>query len=479
MTENPLSFRDPDGVCTRVGDRIIRFVYQSAAVRVREFLASDFTRQLLAEKVLPTTYNLGTDELTELLAHPRFAKLAKSFEGGLALEHELIEFPSYPSEWCPEMLFAAGELTLALQLRALASGLTLKDATPLNILFRGAKPVFVDFLSFSPRSPGSVSWSAYAQFVRTFLFPLMLSKWQAAPIAEHFLANGDGLSSTEVYHRLNLLDRIRLPALQFVTLPMWLGRTKTAETAKLSDGERQDDPERALYIACALVRGLSRALHQVKPRPPSVSAWTDYMDTFSYRDETFAAKELFVREALQELSPRTVLDIGCNTGYFSCLAAEMGASVVAIDNDTSVVSKLWIRVQAQKRSVLPLVIDFSRPGPGLGWRNSESIGFLDRARGNFDAALLLAVVHHLSVSQGIPLEELFGVCAEIVTQGVIVEFVPPEDPMFAKISRNKEHLIPRLQRSEFEAAFSHWFSIVRRLQLPTNSRWLYFLRRKV
>lgn len=478
MTDNPLSFRDPDGVCTRVGNRIIRLVYPSAAVRVREFLASDFTRQLIAEKVLPSTRILGGGEFTELLDHPRFAKMVNPFAGGLALEHELIQFPSYPSEWCPEMLSAAGELTLELQLRALASGLTLKDATPLNILFRGAQPVFVDFLSFSPRSPGSVAWSAYAQFVRTFLFPLMLSKWQAAPIAEHFLANGDGLNSTEVYHRLNLFDRMRLPALQFVTLPTWLGRTKTAETAKITDGERQDDPERAFYIACALVRGLSRALHQVKPRPPSASAWTDYMDTFSYRDETFAAKELFVREALQELSPRTVLDIGCNTGYFSCLAAEMGASVVAIDNDTSVVSKLWIRIQAGKLSVLPLVIDFSRPGPGLGWRNSESIGFLDRARGNFDAALLLAVVHHLSVSQGIPLEELFGVCAEIVTQGVIVEFVPPEDPMFSIISRNKEHLIPRLQRSEFEAAFSPWFSMVRRLQLPTNSRWLYFLRRK-
>ena len=478
MIDDSMTFRDPDGTCMQIGDRIIRFVYPSAAVRVREFLSSDFAHQLLAEKILPGSRILDTNECPELLAHARIAKLAELFPGGLILEHERVEFPSYPYEWCPEMLFSAGELTLALQLRALASGLTLKDATPLNILFRGAQPVFVDFLSFSPSSPGSVAWSAYAQFVRTFLIPLMLSKWQGAPIAEHFLANRDGLSSTEVYNRLNLFDRIRLTALQFVTLPTWLGRMEAAETVKITDGDSRDDPERTSYIARSLVRGLSHALHRVKPKPPSATAWTNYMDTLSYRDEAFAAKDLFVREALLELGPRTVLDIGCNTGYFSCLAAQMGASVVAIDSDTSVVTKLWIRTQLEKLPVLPLVVDFSRPSPGLGWKNSECIGFLDRARGKFDAALLLAVVHHLSVSQGIPLEGLFGIFAEIVTQGVIVEFVPPEDPMFIKLSRNKEHLIPRLQQPEFELAFSPWFHLVRRVQLPASSRWLYFLRRK-
>ena len=478
VTEATLSFRDPDGSCMRFGDRIIRFVYPAAATRVREFLASDFTRQLLEEKVLPATRLLPQDEFAELLALGQFAKSKNSFAGGLALEHERIVFPSYPFEWCPEMLFAAAELTLTLQLRALAAGLTLKDATPLNLLFRGAQPVFVDFLSFSPRSPGAVTWSAYAQFVRTFLFPLMLSKWQGNPLADHFLANSDGLVPAEVYQRLTALGRIRPLALQYVSLPTWLGGMATAETARTTDGEKTDDPERALYVSQALVRGLARALHQLKPKQPGASVWANYMDTFSYQDETFAAKQSFVREALRELAPSTVLDIGCNTGYFSCLAAELGASVVALDSDVNVVSKLWLRSLTENRSVLPLVMDFSRPSPGLGWRNSEKMSFLARARGNFDAALLLAVVHHLTVTHAVPLEDVFEVCADIVTQGVIVEFVPPEDPMWIKIGRNKEHLVPRLQQANFDAAYGPWFTLVRRLQLPASSRWIYFLRRK-
>jgi hypothetical protein len=36
MIDDSMTFRDPDGTCMQIGDRIIRFVYPSAAVRVRE-----------------------------------------------------------------------------------------------------------------------------------------------------------------------------------------------------------------------------------------------------------------------------------------------------------------------------------------------------------------------------------------------------------------------------------------------------------
>jgi hypothetical protein len=68
-------------------------------------------------------------------------------------EHERIPFPSYAHEWPPEMLAAAGTLTLELFRNALPEGFGLKDATPYNVLFRGAQPVFVDVLSFERREP--------------------------------------------------------------------------------------------------------------------------------------------------------------------------------------------------------------------------------------------------------------------------------------------------------------------------------------
>ena len=62
MIDDSMTFRDPDGTCMQIGDRIIRFVYPSAAVRVREFLSSDFAHQLLAEKILPGSRILDTNE---------------------------------------------------------------------------------------------------------------------------------------------------------------------------------------------------------------------------------------------------------------------------------------------------------------------------------------------------------------------------------------------------------------------------------
>ncbi len=62
-------------------------------------------------------------------------------------------------------------------------GLQLKDATPANILFRGAQPVFVDLPSIVAREPGSCLWNARHQFETTFLLPLIASVETGLPIA--------------------------------------------------------------------------------------------------------------------------------------------------------------------------------------------------------------------------------------------------------------------------------------------------------
>ena len=63
---------------------------------------------------------------------------------------------------------AAAELTLKLGEEAIGEGWVLKDATPLNVLFQGPRPIFVDILSFERRDPRASVWLAYGQYVRTF-----------------------------------------------------------------------------------------------------------------------------------------------------------------------------------------------------------------------------------------------------------------------------------------------------------------------
>src|SRR5205085_7617271 len=125
----------------------------------------------------------------------------------LVLEHERIEFASYPYEWTAEMLHAAAALTLELAQALMDDGLGLKDATPYNILFRGPEPVFIDVLSFERREEGDATWLPYAQFVRTFVLPLLANRKLGLGLDQILTTRRDGLEPEEVYRWAGPLQR--------------------------------------------------------------------------------------------------------------------------------------------------------------------------------------------------------------------------------------------------------------------------------
>ena len=113
--------------------------------------------------------------------------------GAILLEHAPIAFPNYPYEWSPQMLRAAAALTLEMADAAMRAGFVLKDATPYNVMFEGPKPIFLDVLSFRRRDPLESIWQPYAQFVRTFVYPLLACGYFGLRLNEILLAHRDGL----------------------------------------------------------------------------------------------------------------------------------------------------------------------------------------------------------------------------------------------------------------------------------------------
>jgi SAM-dependent methyltransferase len=184
-----------------------------------------------------------------------------------------------------------------------------------------------------------------------------------------------------------------------------------------------------------------------------------------------------VREALVEAKPEALLDVGCNTGFFSELAANLGARVVAIDSDAAVVGRLWERARSAKLDIQPLVVDLSRPTPATGWRNEECSSFLERARASFDAVLMLAVIHHMLVTERIPLKEIFRLASELTKSILIVEFISPSDSMFKTIARGRDELHKDLTIEHFEQTALQFFEIIRSYQLGDSSRWIYLMKK--
>ncbi len=462
------SFRDPEGRCLVRRDDVTRIVSPGAAARVRALLSSAFFSGLQKAGKVPKT-DIIAAEICGVGSIP-----AAPGVGSLVLRHEAVPFISYPYEWCPAMLYAAGDFTLGLQLEALKAGYSLKDATPFNVLFVGARPIFVDVLSFSNRSPGSFAWIAYAQFIRCFLLPLLLFREQRVGPHENFLSRRDGLETDDVYFRLTWLSRLKPLAFQHVSMPTWLGGQKARpDTLPRS----QIDESRAATVSQMLVQSLQRGFRTLQPEGRA-SRWSNYLEESNYVGGDFAAKERFVGEALAALKPESLLDVGCNTGHFSRMAAKGGAYVVSLDTDTAVLDSLFRSAWDENLPITPLRVDMARPSPALGWRNGETFGFLDRAEGRFDVVLLLAVLHHLAITEGVPLPELFEVFAGIAKRAIVAEFVPPSDSMFQRLIANKEHLIPRLGREAFEAAFAPFFKSVAVQEAPAGGRVLYLLRKR-
>jgi SAM-dependent methyltransferase len=471
-----VSFRDPDGRLQIIDDRVLRIVNKTGEANLSAFLASAVAKRFVAAGQLVRTRVPDTESIKLLYEYVHR-------EGGeipeVIFEHERVAFPSYPYEWTPEMLYQAGNLTLDLAEGALTEGFGLKDATPYNVLFRGPEAVFVDLLSFERRNPHDPVWKPYAQFVRIFLLPLLANKYFGLELKQLLLTNRDGLEPHEVYGMCGLTQKLRSSFLTLVSIPTWLTSKSGADQTAIYRERQVGDAGQARYVLNQLFKRLRRHLKKVAPRIGRRSEWTDYLSfNEDYAPEYLREKWAFVEETIREFKPRSVLDVGCNTGYFSRIAARSGASVVAIDRDPATVGEVWRRASAEGLNILPLVVDLTRPSPGVGWRNAENPSFLARARGSFDVVLMLAVVHHMLISERIPLDEILGLAAEMTTDLVVVEFVTPDDPMFRRLTRGRDYLFKDLSNDTFGNACLQRFDIIRSRQLAGASRWIYLLRKR-
>ena len=87
---------------------------------------------------------------------------------------------------------------------------------------------------------------------------------------------------------------------------------------------------------------------------------------------------------------------------------------------------------AGPRRLTPIVSDLHNPTPAQGWELRERASLLARLKGDF--VLALALVHHLRISAGIPLDAIIAFLW-IARPSGIIEWVDREDPMVQQMLR--------------------------------------------
>lgn len=450
------TFRDPAGSLRIVDDRVLRRVVPANAQAALRFLELPLAAEWVRRGNLIETQFLGEDN------------------GALTLEHPRIFFPSYPWEWTPSAWIAAAHLTLDLCESLLPGGFILKDATPLNILFRGTQPVFVDVLSVDQRDPRSPLWLAYGQFVRTFLLPLIAHKYLGWPLSAT-IHKRDGYEPADLAPYLSRWRRWSEPFRSLVTLPLMLESKQGPNPNATLQVHQQ--PAVAIQVLRRNLRALRRHLRHLDPQLQQ-TRWSRYATSADhYTADDRQQKQAFVREALTTALPRHVLDLGGNTGVYSRLAVECGADVVSWDTDAGATEQHWREALRLNLPILPLMANPARPTPPVGWRNAESLGLLERSRGRFDCVMMLGFIHHLLLAEQIPLAEIAAQLRELTTKWAIVEWVPAQDPRFQDLLRGRDALYSHLNEAAFRTSIEPHFTEMCRKPLP-NGRILFLLRTK-
>ncbi len=451
------SFRDPNGFLFTENGRIYRQINQLYREEYQKLLSSGLYQRLT--------------ETNKLIIHEECQHSGLTDTVHLVIQPEHVPFISYPYEWSFSQLKDAALLTLAIQMEALGAGMTLKDASAYNVQFLRGKPIFIDTLSFESYVEGS-PWVAYKQFCQHFLAPLALMAYTDIRLSKLLINYIDGIP-------LDLASKL-LPLRSCFSLAIGLhihlhAKQQIKNSAQVLDKNKvtQAMPKKALI---ALLDNLQSAIRKLDWSPRGTE-WHDYYShNNNYEGESLNIKEQLVAQFIAQTAPASAWDLGANDGRFSRIAARYTPHVVSWDIDPACVENNYRMVKNnQEQAILPLLIDLANPSPAIGWANRERDSFTDRAP--CDTLLALGLIHHLAISNNLPLSHIAksfsGLC-----EFLIIEFVPKEDSQVVKLLSSREDIFIQYTQADFERVFSNYFSIEVKKPINGTVRTLYLLKIK-
>lgn len=379
-----------------------------------------------------------------------------------------IPFISYPYEWCFSELKDAALATLEIQKTALDYGMSLKDCSAFNIQFLEGKPVLIDTLSFEKYDEGK-PWVAYKQFCQHFLAPIALAAATDIRFMQLSQLHIDGVPLDLAAKLLPFTTKLN-PSLLIHIHVHASSQKKYADKIIKKSGSEKKFTRRSFL---GLIDNLQCTIRRMTWKPKGTE-WADYYPANNnYLSDSLKHKAQLIENFLNEISPKTVWDFGGNTGLFSRIASDKGIFTLSFDIDPAAVELNYRNVVEQKeKNILPLVINITNPSPGIGWNNQERDAFLNR--GSADAGLALALIHHLAISNNLPLEDIAGFFSKTCNY-LVIEFVPKEDSQVQKLLSTREDIFPHYTRDWFESSFGKFFSIKQSCSIADSKRILYMM----
>jgi hypothetical protein len=299
---------------------------------------------------------------------------------GMVIHHRTVRFPSYPNEWCAAMFKDATLAVLDLGLELARHDLALKDHHLWNLVFDGARPVYVDLTSIVPLNNGT-RWPDFGKFCRYCLYPLLLMAAGHERIARYLLPDYEGVQRAEA-------------------------------EALTSDAPRS--LRRLVRYRPRRMPSQAERLRELRDLIASIELPTPAAD----RERQPAV----LGKLLGSMQPGSVLDIASPGATGARSAAEAGIPTVYFGSEAESVTSLYREARTRELPVVSLIMDFTKPTPSIGFDSHYSIAASER----FQCEMVLAfdLVHRLVFERYLNFDQIAEGLAAFSKRWVIVEFTP-------------------------------------------------------
>ena len=448
------SFRDRSGFLFYYENEIYRIINFSYKKQYEKFMNSELYQKL--------------EEKNLIISHSEIENLDIDCDYYKIIKPEKIPFISYPYEWSFSQLKDAALLTLRIQKAAMKYGMTLKDGSAFNIQFHNGHPIFIDTLSFEIYEEGQI-WKPYKQFCQHFLAPLAL------------------ISKKDV--RLNLLSKTFIDGIPIDLAAKLLPKTTFGNFglmahihAHAKSQKHYEDKDAKIKQKTLSKRSFEGLIESLKSSIEKMTwnedntEWGDYYSDTNYTEKSFEEKKQFISLAIDQVKPKLVWDMGANTGVFSRLASTKGINTISYDIDPLAVEKNYLSSsQNSEQNILPLILDLTNPSSGIGWNHDERMSIIQR--GPADMVFALALVHHLAISNNVPLNKLAEFFSQI-SKFLIIEFVPKSDSQVKRLLLTRDDIFENYDEKNFEIEFSKFFKIINSKKILDSERTIYIMENK-
>ena len=450
------SFRDPSGFIFEHDKRIIRII-KKFGKKNYEYINS----KNIIEESINNNFLIKTKDVTS-----EFEKLVND-DNCFFLEHEKIDYISYPYEWGFFQLKDAAIHHLNFQLFLLEKNFILKDSSAFNIQFVNNKPIFIDALSIEKYNEGEY-WKGHSQFLQQFLNPLLLKSLKGIDFNNWFKGNLNGLKTSELNSLLSFKDKLSLNVFFSVFLLAKLENKNKLDPSKAIKKIKNQKQLSKKSFRMILIQ-LKNWIKKLNPKV-NKSDWDTYSFSNTYQSKEEEHKLKLVNNFSNTIKPKILADIGCNDGIYSIESIKAGAKqVIGFDVDLNSINKAYLKSVKENYNFLPLYFDAMNPSSKCGWNELERKSFNDRIK--FDSFIALAFIHHLIIGNNVPMEDALSWITNIAPQGLI-EYVDKEDQTVQTMIALKGDIFPNYNNANFEKSLNKFGRIVKKTTI-TKTRILY------